>query len=45
MKEQLIRTAAVLDRQPWAIILFTITVAAIMVACGMAYNSVVPAYQ
>ena len=44
-KEQLIRTVMVLDRQPWATILFAITVAAIMIACGMAYNSVVPAYQ
>ena len=45
IKRQLIRTAMVLDRQPWAMILYMATVAAIMIACGMAYNTVVPAYQ
>lgn len=45
IKRQLIRTAMVLDRQPWAMILYMATVAAIMIACGMAYNSVIPAYQ
>lgn len=34
-----------MDEQPWAMILFCITCTAIMVACALAYNSVVPAYQ
>ena len=43
--EKAVHAVEVLDRQPWAMILFMATVAAIMIACGMAYNTVVPAYQ
>ena len=39
------KAAAVIDRQPWAMIAFGITCAGIMIILALAYNSVVPAYQ
>ena len=43
--DRTLRAAAVLDKEPWSYIAFTITWIMIIIACGLAYNSVVPMYQ
>ena len=45
MAEKMIRAAETIDRQPWAMIAFTIVVAAFMIGGALIYNTVVPAYQ
>lgn len=39
------KVADAIDRQPWATIAFSITVAAIIAVLMLTYNSAVPAYQ
>lgn len=40
-----VKAVRVLDQSPWAAVIFTAVVTAMMIACFLAYNSVVPAYQ
>lgn len=40
-----LRAARVIDRPPVCYIAFTAFVIVSMIACGLAFNSVVPAYQ
>ena len=39
------KVVCAIDREPWATIAFSITVAAIIAILMLTYNSVVPAYQ
>ena len=43
--DKAVRAAAAMDREPWSVIIFTALCIGFMIACGLAYNSVVPAYQ
>lgn len=42
---RMIRASEALDQSPWAAVIFAAVVTAMMIACFLAYNSVVPAYQ
>ena len=45
IEDRLIKVATIMDRPPVSVILFAAVCIGIMIACGAAYNSVVPAYQ